>query len=472
MNPAEDQPVIKIDASPTKELFISMLVRDLSLRDAIGDLVDNSVDAARKLFEQRENIQESNAEVLLSEFEYDNLRVDITLTGNEFIISDNCGGMSVATARDYAFRFGRSKEADKTPGSIGQFGIGMKRALFKLGNHFTVASRTRNNRFSLDVPVREWAGREDWNFMMPDYDENAPDAPAAEQGTHIHVTELLPDVAAQFSSQKFIGDLSTELENENIYNIQRGLTIGVNGRRLSARPLQIRTSAEFKTGYFEQNIPLVNYKQEEIIVNVRYIVGIGDAILADGGWYIFCNDRLVTGTGPDQSAVSGWTGRGQGGGPKYHDQFERFRGYVFISSVDASLLPWNTTKNSMDMDSRLYQGIRAKMIEMMQPVISFLNSVKKEKENDNPEDNQPLNRHLDNTKVVALSSITPQSAQVAQQFSAPTDQIIVQPRKSQAVIRYEESKIKIERVKKSLGVTTLPEVGQGTFDYYYENEIG
>jgi hypothetical protein len=33
----------QIDASPTKELFIYMLVRDISLSRAIIDLVDNSV---------------------------------------------------------------------------------------------------------------------------------------------------------------------------------------------------------------------------------------------------------------------------------------------------------------------------------------------------------------------------------------------------------------------------------------------
>ena len=448
-----------------------MLVRDLSLRDAIGDLVDNSVDAARKLFEKKAAVQETDAEELLSDFEYDNLTVNIILNPTEFIISDNCGGMSVEIARDYAFRFGRSKKAADTPGSVGQFGIGMKRALFKLGSHFTITSRTQNNEFTLDVSVPEWAARPDWNFFMPDYDENAPDAPPSEQGTHLRVTELHPDVAAQFGNTTFINNLAIEIENENVYNIQRGLTIGINGNRLSARPLEIRTSSEFKTGYFEQTIPLLGKNGEPVNVNVRYVVGVGDAKLADGGWYIFCNDRLVTGTGPDQGYVSGWTGRGQGGGPKYHDQYERFRGYVFISSIDASLLPWNTTKNSMDMDSLLYQGIRAKMIEMMAPVISFLNSLKKEREADNPEENQPLNRHMDATTVVALSSIQADSDQVATQFSAPQEQI-TKPKKSQAAIRFEESKVRIERVKKSLGVKTLPEVGQGTFDYYYENEVG
>jgi hypothetical protein len=462
-------PPITIDASPTKELFITMLVRDLSLRDAIGDLVDNSVDAARMLLEGKSGKVEENPEELLSDFEYDNLKISITATQNEFTIEDNCGGMSVRTARDYAFRFGRSAKADKTPGSVGQFGIGMKRALFKLGNRFSIVSRTRTNSFTLNVDVADWADQKDWNFTMIEYDENAAPAPAAEQGTRISISELHPDVAGQFSNAKFITNLAVEIENENVYNIQKGLTIGVNGQRLSARPLEIRTSPDFTTGYFEQSIPQIDRMGNDVEVSVRYIVGVGDPVLADGGWYIFCNDRLVTGTGPDQSAVSGWTGQQSDGGPKYHDQFERFRGYVFISSIDASLLPWNTTKNSMDMDSRLYQGIRAKMIEMMRPVISFLNNLKKEREADNPEENRPLHQQIAKTQSIPLASLNKDSPRTATQFVAPKEQMAKQ-KKSQQVIRYEEAKTRIDRVKKILDVTTLPEVGLKTFEYFYENE--
>lgn len=46
----------KIVGIPSKELFIDMLVKDLSLRDAIGDLVDNSVDAANKNATDKKNV--------------------------------------------------------------------------------------------------------------------------------------------------------------------------------------------------------------------------------------------------------------------------------------------------------------------------------------------------------------------------------------------------------------------------------
>merc|ERR1712000_233120 len=110
-----------------------------------------------------------------------------------FEIIDNCGGISWETASNYAFRSGRPTEAPSTPGSIGQFGIGMKRALFKLGNAFTVRSVTEKEDFELRVNVPEWSASSEWNFSDVTY---RPDSHASnEVGTTITVTDLHPAVS-------------------------------------------------------------------------------------------------------------------------------------------------------------------------------------------------------------------------------------------------------------------------------------
>jgi len=38
-----------VKASPTKGLFLEALTRDLDLEDAVHDLVDNSIDAAKRI---------------------------------------------------------------------------------------------------------------------------------------------------------------------------------------------------------------------------------------------------------------------------------------------------------------------------------------------------------------------------------------------------------------------------------------
>ena len=97
-----------IHAEPTKELFIYMLVRDIPLIRAIVDLVDNSVDGATRL--------QSNQN-------YEGLWIKILANKQFFKIEDNCGGITVKDAEEYAFKFGRANDAEATPKSIGRFGI-------------------------------------------------------------------------------------------------------------------------------------------------------------------------------------------------------------------------------------------------------------------------------------------------------------------------------------------------------------
>ncbi|PHK27312.1 hypothetical protein VF13_41695, partial [Nostoc linckia z16] len=84
-----------IEGNPTKTFFIEMITRDISIRDAILDLLDNSIDGANRI----------NPE------SYSNLYVEITINKDSFEVKDNCGGFSLETAKKYAFRFGRPDEA-------------------------------------------------------------------------------------------------------------------------------------------------------------------------------------------------------------------------------------------------------------------------------------------------------------------------------------------------------------------------
>lgn len=113
----------KVDASPTKGFFIYMLTRDIDVRPAIVELIDNSIDGAKKIRKDKG---------------YKGLFIKISMSQDKFIIEDNCGGIDIETAQKYAFQFGRSsdRENDLHGYFTGIFGIGMKRALFKLGKKF------------------------------------------------------------------------------------------------------------------------------------------------------------------------------------------------------------------------------------------------------------------------------------------------------------------------------------------------
>ena len=137
---------VSADASPTKNFFIEMLVVDVPLDVAINDLVDNCVDGAIRASKRSDNFKK--------------FWVKIKIDEKEFSISDNCGGISIELARDYAFRFGRPAKAKELKRSIGSYGVGMKRSLFKLGKEFTIDSTTKNSHFRIPVIVDKWRKKE------------------------------------------------------------------------------------------------------------------------------------------------------------------------------------------------------------------------------------------------------------------------------------------------------------------------
>ena len=69
--------------------------------------------------------------------------ISLTLNGTGFKIEDNCGGIPVDALRDMVLRFG--KASDHAMG-IGVFGVGLNRALFKLGKVSHLKTDTGSER--------------------------------------------------------------------------------------------------------------------------------------------------------------------------------------------------------------------------------------------------------------------------------------------------------------------------------------
>ncbi|KYF59294.1 hypothetical protein BE08_43250 [Sorangium cellulosum] len=96
-------------AVPTKQFFVSMLTRDISLDDAILDLIDNCLDGALRL---------ADGEAVA----YGKHFVKIKLSKEQFSLEDNCGGIPREVAISYAFKLGR--EPDDQRDSEHRVGVG------------------------------------------------------------------------------------------------------------------------------------------------------------------------------------------------------------------------------------------------------------------------------------------------------------------------------------------------------------
>jgi hypothetical protein len=195
------------------------------------------------------------------------------------------------------------------------------------------------------------------------------------------------------------------------------------------------------------------------LLNVEIYAGISEENTDHGGWYVFCNDRLILSN--DQTETTGWGDKI----PKYHSQYNRFRGYVFFNSDNADLLPWNTVKNDMDAGNPHFQVVRLEMIKLMRPVINFLNWVHDERQKIEEPEDRVLAIALEKAKPVVLSRVT----NLAPHFSSP--QPSPTPRKSTR-ISYSKPIEQVEEAKNFFGVKSNQDVGIGTFDYWYEAEVG
>jgi hypothetical protein len=205
------------------------------------------------------------------------------------------------------------------------------------------------------------------------------------------------------------------------------------------------------------------YEIEQKPILVKIYVGIASRDKAKGGWYIFCNGRMVLEA--DQTKTTGWEEEFEDGRMrKYHGDFAYFRGYVFFDCDDAGLLPWTTTKTGVDVDSPIYKAVKLEMISLMKPVIEFLNKVAAERSEYENDEERELEKVINTAELVKYSN-----ALTSSYFVQPLIDI-ARNAPSTRRIQYSKPSEEIEAVKKKLNVRTLKEVGEKSFDYYYQME--
>ncbi len=359
---------LRANARPTKEFFVNVLGKDISLIPAIVDLVDNSVDGARRL--RSTSVDPTDTESFKS------LWIKIDTEADRFAISDNCGGIPVPVARKYAFRFGRptdlvEEDYEFPEFATGQFGVGMKRALFKLGEHFKIRSATGTSRFTMDVDVEDWleAPGQDWHFDLENVQEGVR-VRKSEIGTDIEVFPLHATIADDLSDKTVIKDLRTELRQRHMMSIHKGLTIELNGSPVRPEPPELIDTEDLAPAYQRFSV------NGGPPIRVDILCGVADRPAREAGWSVFLNDRMVLLT--DTSALTGWGDQGEKRIPRFHNQYGRFRGFAFLSCIDTTRLPWDTTKTGLDVDRPIYREVENSMVALMEPVIRFLDDVDKE----------------------------------------------------------------------------------------------
>lgn len=435
-------------AEPQKGFFINMLTKDITLTDCILDLLDNCVDGA-------------NAHVRLTQPEtqdvsFNGYRANILITEKKFTITDNCGGIPVQTAKDVAFNFGRPPGKDvETKHSIGFYGIGMKRAVFKIGNNILIHSSTSTEAFVAQIMVEDWAKKGKWDFELDIYEEQFPP-----MGTTIEIEEIYSPVASDFGNPSFISELMDTIARDYMFILSKGFEIRVNDMPVNPATLALIASEHFK--------PL-RYKDQLItakggLVDIELIAGVwnfggqdDDQELTefDSGWYIICNDRVVLAA--DTSEKTGW-GKNKPIGRKWHSQYKPFVGFAAFSSDDPKLLPWNTTKRGVDLNSEIYRQALVLMADATKPAIQYTNLRKKDIDTAVKFENQTTRESLlsiGENKILTFPIFEPKTVKTA-------------------VVSYSVDERRLQRAKEAQGNLLMSnrELGETTFEYYFSIEVG
>lgn len=445
----------KANASPTKEFFVDMITRDITLEDSILDLIDNSVDAAWRSAGSHTVSLEDDTD--LSEYS-----ISIQASPEIFSITDNCGGMSLDDAADHAFSFGRRSFESHSEYSIGVYGIGMKRAVFKLGRDIRIRSTFSDSdgstlAFAVPIHVETWLKNTDpqWDFDIVD-DQNLDT-----DGVEVVVQELTNTAKTSFGDPAFIENLRRMIARDYSLYLNRGLRITVGERPVTGIEIKLLQSQEF--------VPLrVKYDDSSNAETVAVeIVGGMVALPPDSvepdeksngdrryGWYVACNGRIVLAA--DKSAVSGW---GTPGWPQWHGQYKGFLGIVLFSAPSTVALPLTTTKRSVDLTSEIYRRAQIKMRDLSKEWIAYTNARKQALDQ--------AKRKESLAKAVPIQEIGSRNAIKLPKLK----KVSAEPA---ANVHYSVTVKKMRKLAKELGSINMPyrEVGLKSFDYTYEDFVG
>jgi len=361
-----------VHASPTKRFFVSMLTRDIELQDSILDLLDNSVDGILRSTKNKTPADKDKP--------YEGYWAKILFNSRKFQIADNCGGIPLKLAKAYAFMMGRPRdEGDSDIPTVGMYGIGMKRAIFKMGTSSRVVSVTSSEAFEVSISKAWMADDKDWKlpltFIKP---------PMKHAGVVIDVEDLDKVVANTFSpvGSSFEQNFITVVAQHYGFIINKGFKVYVNGKLVEPKPMTLLWTRPSQAPEAKRIAPYL-YQASRDGVDVRLVVGFYDQMLTedeledeqiakrtkeDAGWTIICNDRVVVYN--DKTRITGW---GEASVPSYHNQFIGISGVVYFQSNDAWKLPVTTTKRGVDSSSELYLYTKDFMREGLKKFTSYTN---------------------------------------------------------------------------------------------------
>ena len=435
-------------ARPAKHFFFEMFTRDISLEDCVLDLIDNSVDS---LVKTRDINISSDAISPTNKTRSNTSLPEITVTCSESEISirDECGGIPVELARQDLFSFGHPQDF-KGGGQLGAYGVGLKRALFKIGNKFEMTSFQNGTGFRAYLDdVKGWSSRDEsldeWRVPMELLKRGSSHP---KNGTEIRITHLHEAVKRRMKQGAFADELYKDAAQTYCLFLDRYVRTVVNGRIVEPRVFPLGESKEVQPAKVE-------FREDGVTVNL--LAGIAEKpwTTEAAGWYILCNGRVVIPA--EKTELTGWTTP-----TTFHDKYRAFLGLAFFQSTDPLKLPWTTTKRNVNRESLVFQAALARMTNLARPILRALSDFYPPDATELP----PSRDLVDRVKAVDVREV---AARGPSDFKLERIKAYVP---TTVRVQFDAPKKDIDRARKALRKPRMGagEVGRYAFQYFIKRE--
>jgi hypothetical protein len=284
------------------------------------------------------------------------VRIDVDYNARSIVVRDNAAGIDFDSALHEVFRFGHSADYAQSKDRLSVFGIGMKRAIFKMGNKISMVSDHRGGGFELELNVKKWAKEKSVPWTMP-ITKRKPNPSAT--GTTITISELHEEVQRRLADSRFHSELVDKFGKVYSYFLGRIVEVYVNKKKVDGTTFEIG-----------KNFSHDKFRANGVACSVT--AGIASAAAGDkypadtAGWFVFCNFRTVI--YGDKTPLTGWGATL----PLFQPKHRPFLGIASFTSADLEALPWTTTKGSINEDSLVWQEAKLRMVAVARPVLRLL----------------------------------------------------------------------------------------------------
>lgn len=385
---------VEINSGVSPDFIEKTLTQDITTLEALYDLVDNAIDAARNhIFQNNFERDESGLPA-----NYQGYKVYIRVDKNSVRILDNCLGIDEKTLTNTTlYTAANSNHAY----GIGYYGLGLKRALLKMGSRFSLAVDNGQSIFKCHFNSENIGGNKDKKIYADVYPSRG------RLKSLFSVSDLKDEIKNDLHNSSWFDNAVHGFSLRYSIYIEKGFEITIHNtttnsfKRIKGIVPTLRDNALLLP---QREIITIN--DVEIVIEAgihkeytfprekNYSLSKNKKLTDQFGIYFVCNDRII---------VAASTAKEHGWSAKWHSEYNGFVCWVRFVSKKPNNLPWNTSKTALRVDSSLFIKVR----DRLKPIADRYRAEIK-------------NRYLNKTTTTGTSSSTTEDTTVQQPSTGPT----------------------------------------------------